>query len=243
MTYLELVQKAVRKSGATVTEPSTVFGQTGLAFLFVEWVREAWRNIQLERLGLYFRRSRDLTLSLVASTDEYSLPNTLESVNLRSLTCHLSNENETPLKFQTYDYWRLYVDKIHANRTESKPQYFTFAPDNKLIVWPIPDEAYTVRYEGILVPQEFDYEDTAGAGTSDDLEPTNLPDQYHDAIVWQAVLYYAMHFEDGTKMAEAQSMFKPFKKYFEERYMDIPTVDTTALYATFGTNGISVIYG
>lgn len=234
MTYLELVQKAVRKSGSTVDSPSTVIGQTGLAFLFVEWVQEAWKEIQLERLGLYFRRDRDLTLSLVASTDEYTLPATLESVNTRSLTCHLAGDNETPLQFHTYDYWRRFVDKY--TRQEDKPQYFTFGPHNKLIVWPQPDEAYTIRYEGILLPQEFDYEDTAGAGTSDALEPTNLNSQYHDAIVWQAVMSYAMHFEDGSKLAEARTKFKPYKKYFEERYMDIPVVDTTVLYTVYGTD-------
>lgn len=232
MTYLELVQKAVRRSGATLTVPSTVVSQTGLAFLFVEWVRDAWKSIQLERLGLHFRRSRDLTLSLVASTDEYTLPATLESINTRSLTCHLSNENESPMQFQTYDYWRRFVDRV--SRQEGKPQFFTIGPLGKLIVWPQPDEAYTIRYEGILLPEEFDYEDTAGAGTSDALEPTNLHSQYHDAIVWQALMYYAMHFEDGSKLQEAQAMFRPYKKYFEERYMDIPIVDTTILYSVYG---------
>jgi hypothetical protein len=231
MTYLELVQKAVRKSGSTLDEPSTVIDQTGLLFMFVEWVQEAWKEIQLERLGLHFRRDRDLTLSLVASTDEYTLPATLESVNMRSLTCHLAGEEESPVTYQSYQYWRMYIDKYE--RQEGKPQYFTFGPLGKLIVWPMPNDAYTIRYEGILLPQEFDYEDTAGAGTSNALEPTNLPDQYHDAIVWQAVISYAMHFEDGSKLQEAQAKFKPYKKYFEDRYMDDVPVDTTALYSTY----------
>lgn len=229
-TFLELAQKAVRKSGATTDDLSTVVGQTGILELFVEWTVEAWRDIQLERLGLWFRRDRDLTISMVASTDEYSLPATLESVNTRSLTCHLSNENETPMDFLTYDYWRKWQDRV--DRQEGKPQYFTFSPDNKLVVWPIPDDTYTIRYEGILLPEIWDYTDAAGAGTSDALTPTNLPAAYQDAIVWMAVLYYAMHFEDGTKMAEAQTRWKPFKKYFESRQMDIPTVDTTSLYNT-----------
>jgi hypothetical protein len=101
----------------------------------------------------------------------------------------------------------------------------------------VPDANYTVRYEGILLPQVFDYTDAGGNGTSNALTPTNLDAAYHDAIVWQAVMYYAMHFEDGSKLSEAQAMFRPFKKYFEERYMDIPTVDTSALYATYAYNG------
>ncbi len=45
-----------------------------------------------------------------------------------------------------------------------------------------------------------------------------------------AVRYYALDKEDGTKLAESQAMFKPYKKYFEERHMPLVGVDTTALY-------------
>lgn len=224
-TYLELVQKTVRKSGATVTEPSAVTGLTGLQELFAEWVAEAWKHIQMERMGLKWRRDRDLTLSLSASTDEYAIPATLESLNLRSLTCHLSNVSETPVYFQTYDYWKRWIDRV--DRSEGKPQYFTISPDNKIIVWPIPDDDYTIVYEGVLVIDEL-------SANSD--VPANLDAVYHDAIVWQAVMYYAMHFEDGTKLSEAQAMFRPYKKYFEERFMEIPEVDTTVLYTTYGSN-------
>ena len=41
---------------------------------------------------------------------------------------------------------------------------------------------------------------------------------------------YAMHFEDGTKLSEAQTKFIPYKKYFEERFMPIPSVATDILY-------------
>jgi len=227
-TYLQLVQKAVRKSGATVEEPSTLIsGTSALVDLIAEWVAEAWKHIQMERMGLEWRRDRDLTLSLVASTDEYSLPATLESINYRSLTCHLSDENETPVTFQTYDYWRRWVDRV--DRSTGKPQYFTISPDNKLIVWPVPDNTYTIRYEGVKVIDEL---------STDADVPAGLDAIYHDAIVWQALMYYAMHFEDGTKLQEAQAMFRPYKKYFEERYMPMPTVDTTALYSLYGYNHV-----
>lgn len=229
MNFLQLVQKAVRKSGAKIEVPSTVVAQTGLNALFVEWVSDAWKEIQLERLGLLWRRSRDLTLALIAGTDEYNIGGGLESVNTASLTCHLSNENESPVCFRTYAYWRQNVDRV--DQTSGKPQYFTIGPDSTtFIFWPTPDVAYTVRYEGINVVEEMDFTDQAGAGTSDALTPTGLQSTYHDAIVWQAVMNYAMHFEDGSKLSEAQAKFKPYKKYFEERFMPIPQVYTSVLY-------------
>ena len=35
------------------------------------------------------------------------------------------------------------------------------------------------------------------------------------------------------EVQEAQAKFKPYKKYFESRFMDIPTVDTDALYTYY----------
>ena len=58
-TYLEMVQKAIRKSGAKVDAPTTIVGATGITELFVEWVQDAWKEIQLEHLGWKWGVSRD----------------------------------------------------------------------------------------------------------------------------------------------------------------------------------------
>jgi len=228
MNYLQLVQKMVRKSGAKVDVPTTVVGQTGITEMFVEWIADAWKDIQLERLGLAWRTSRGLTFNLVAGTHEYGLDSTLESINTRSVTCHLGGVNESPVCFQRYDYYLTEIDR--QTRMSGKPQYFSFTPDNNWVFWPNPDDTYAIVYEGVLEVEIFDSTDVAGAGTSDLLEPTALQPAYHDAIVWQALLNYGMHFEDGSKLSEAQVKFRPYKKYFEERFMPIVTVNTSALY-------------
>lgn len=233
MNYLSLVQKTVRKSGAKLDVPTTVVGQSGLSFLFVEWVQEAWKEIQMERLGIGWRVVTGETLSLVADTYEYALDSDLESINTRTVTCHLAGDNESPVCYMPSDYYRTQVDRV--TRSSGKPQFFSLMPDDSnWVFWPNPNDAYTIRFEGIRKIQEMDYEDTAGVGSSDVITPTALPDVYHDAIVWQAIMNYAMHFEDGSKLQEAQAKFKPYKKYFESRFMDTVTVDTTALYTIHG---------
>lgn len=232
MNYLQLVQKTVRKSGAKLDAPTTVVGQENLAYLFVEWVQEAWKEIQMERLGIGWRVVTGETLSLVAGTYEYALDTDLESLNTRAVTAHLAGENEAPVCFVPSDYYRTTVDRV--TRASGKPQYFSVMPDdNAWVFWPNPDAAYTVRFEGIRAVEELDFLDTAGVGSSDSLVPVAIDPVYHDAIVWQAVMNYAMHFEDGSKLQEAQAKFKPYKKYFESRFMDIPLVDTSALYTYY----------
>lgn len=224
MTILELVQMAIEESGAKIDLPTTVVSQTGLSKKFVNWVVRAWKKIQMERLTYFWRIVSDQQLSLVASTNEYSLPAALESLNLRSLTCHLSDENETPVLFRPSDVYRSQVKRI--SMAEGKPQYFTVLPNRQLAFWPTPDQNYTINYEGIRAIETLD-------NTNDSSTPQYLSEDYHEAIVWVAVMSYAMHFEDGSKMAEAQAEYRPYKKYFEERFADIPVLDTTALYANY----------
>lgn len=237
MNYLQLVQKTVRKSGAKVKPPTTVVGQEGISFEFVEWVQEAWKKLQLERLGVGWRVVRDLSFSTVVGTTDYTTPATLESINARSLKISLSGENETNLSYRVYDDYMVEADRLDP--MDGKPAYFTINPYNgDMILWPVADEIYTVRYEGIRAVQEFDYTDADGVGTSDILTPTGLQDIYHDAIVWEAVRNYAMSKEDGSKLSEANAQFMPYKKYFEERFMPVVQVDTAALYSPVSRQAI-----
>jgi hypothetical protein len=109
-----------------------------------------------------------------------------------------------------------------------RPLYFTFTPDNKIAFWPWPNANYTIKYEGIRRVDVLDK-------TNNNDVPLNLHEDYHDGIVWQAVLYYAQHFEDGSKFQEAVDRFAPYKKYFEARAMPEVSVNTTALYSPWAT--------
>lgn len=230
-TYLEIVQKAIRKSGSKVDKPTTVVSSTGIVELFVEWVQDAWKDIQLEHLGWQWRVSRDETLTLVASTDEYAMPAGMENIDMRSVSIYENTDDESPVTYVPYLHWRNYLDKAYtAGIAEAKPQCFTITPDDKIAFYPPPDIVYTVRYDGHTTVEILDDTDAAGAGTSDALTPTGIRDEYHDGIMWRAVMYYAEHFEDGAKLQEAQNHFKPYKKYFEERELENVVVDTTAMY-------------
>jgi hypothetical protein len=179
-----------------------------------------------------WRVDRNLSLSLVSGTFEYGMGSGLESLNLSSLTIHLNGVDESKIYNRLYAYYQRQVDRVV--RSSGKPLYFTLAPDNNnFIFWPEPDDAYTVLYEGIKEVEELDFTDIAGVGTSDALVPAGLEEVYHESIVWEAVKKYAMHFEDGTKLSEAQAEFLPYKKYFEERFMPIPTVSCDALYSVY----------
>lgn len=225
MTLLEMVQKAIRKSGAKVDVPTTVSGATGLVELFVEWVQDAWKEIQLERLGWHWRVLRDQVMAITSATDEYDMPSTLESINLRTVTIYSAVADEALMSYISYDEWRRRRDL--ATRATGRPTCFCITPNDKLALYPQPDDTYTLRYDGILKVEILD-------NTNDNATPTNIADEYQDGIVWLAVQHYAQHFEDGSKFQEARDRFIPYKKYYEERSMPDVSVNTTAMYNRTG---------
>jgi len=222
-TYLKLVQKAVRKSGASVDVPTTIVGATGITEMFVEWVQDAWKDIQLEHMGWNWRVVRDDTLAITAGTDEYAMPADLESFDNRTLSIYIDPADESPLHFVNYHVWRNTMDK-QSPATPARPQRFTITPDDKIAIFPPPDVGYTLRMDGFRVLQLLDVEN------NNDI-PAYLRPEYHDGIMWRAVMYYAQHFEDGAKLQEAQAHFKPYKKYYEERELEDITLDTTSMYS------------
>lgn len=222
MTYLELVQKAIRKSGAKLDQPTTIVGASGLTELFVEWVQDAWKEIQLEHLGWKWRISRDETTTLVIGTNEYAIPATLESIDKRTVTVYENADDESDVCYVPYNYWRGQYDKADP-ADNNRPTHFTITPDDNIGLYPPPDKAYTLRYDGRSRVEILD--DTDDADT-----PTGIHSDYHDGIMWRAVMYYAAHFGDGNKAHEAQTRFRPYQKHFEERKLEDIIVDTTALY-------------
>ena len=221
-TYLQLVQKAIRKSGAKIESPSTIVGATGLTELFVEWVQDAWKHIQLEHLGWKWRVSRDLSLAITSATDEYDLPSTLESFDKRTVSVYKAVDDELPIHYVNYQHWRNQLDKLNV-AAGAKPIVYTVTPDDKIAFYPKPDQDYTVRYDGLKAVEILD-------NTADGATPTGLISVYHDGILWKAIEYYAAHFEDGAKLQEAQNMFRPYKKYYEERELEDVVVDTKVFY-------------
>lgn len=221
MTLLEMVQKAIRKSGAKVDLPSTVTENNNLIQLFVEWVVDAWKDIQLERLGWDWRVTRDKTFAITSAAAEYTVPSTMETINTKTVVIYDDPTDASFLQYISYDEYRRRRDTMTA--ATSRPLYFTLTPDDMIAFWPAPDQNYTVKYDGVLKVEILD-------DTDDNATPARLAEEYHDGIVWQAVRYYAQHFEDGSKFQEAVDRFVPYKKYFEERAMPDMSLDLSALY-------------
>lgn len=66
MNYLQLLQRTIEESGATLSAPTSVTGLKGLESKFAKWVQESWKEIQLERSDwLFSAKEQELDLDPV----------------------------------------------------------------------------------------------------------------------------------------------------------------------------------
>jgi hypothetical protein len=202
MTYLEIVQFAINRAQIREESPSTLVGATGIVADFANWVADAWVELQMEKETppWFFRKSLDQTFVTVASDDDYAMPSGLETIDWRTVTAYLTAKtDETPVTYTEYIDWRMELDT--RTITENKPQRITQCPDDTLKLWPVPDQVYTIRFDGVLDIDEM----SVDADT-----PTNLPAQYHRMLGYAAIMRMSSVHEDGNKYQDAESKWRPY---------------------------------
>ena len=145
VTFLEGVTRFCEECGVNTSNLTTVVGQTGQLKKMVNWYADAWVNIQRARQGWKFMRL-STSWALVASQGPYTrlqcgiTAGTFKKwIDGTGRTYYTGNLNtEQPLDYRAYDSFRE-VWLNGANRTvTSRPQEFTIAPDDTLIVAPLP---------------------------------------------------------------------------------------------------------
>ena len=221
MTYLQLVQRAMKRAGVRQDAPSTLVGATGIVSDFQDYVDDTYRKLQANDHGKhwFFRQSLDQSFALAASDDDYSMPSGLEDINWRTVTVYeTAKTDETEVCYIDYYDWR--IDHDTRTVTEQRPKWITLRPDGVLQVFPVPDKVYTLRFDGVLSLDEM----------SADADTPIIPDQYQWAIVWGAVMRHAKHHEDGAMLADAKDEFQPIYDSMVERQTPPPRVKVGQLY-------------
>jgi hypothetical protein len=203
MTYLQLFQRAHQESGIAGAAPSAVTGQTGKLLKLVNWVADAWTQIQLERDNWLFMW-KEFTFDTVADTrdylaSDYSITD-LALWDRNSFLIYktsLDTSDQNFLMYNAYPQWRQDYRQGMAARPTDRPQLFTILPNNKVRFEPMPDAAYTIDGEYKRVTQLF---------SADGDVPTGLPDDFHMIIVWQALKFYGFY-EDAPDVLDMAETF------------------------------------
>lgn len=155
MTYLQLVNKVLTRLREDTV--STV-GQTSYSSLIGEFVNDAKRFVEDSWDWSALRST--ITVSTTASDYTYSLTNAGSFSEVKTVT------NDTSNGFMQYKSQDWFENKLYiADTVEGSPTYYTYNGidsngDTQVMVYPIPDGVYSLRFKTVLRTGELTEDST-----------------------------------------------------------------------------------
>lgn len=194
MTYLELCQKVDVLLGSQGTF-STVATTNGYQQLIVEYVKNAWSNIQATRRFWDFRRAI-ITWEVTEGKEDYSIEDLFGAGATNPVENWIIDRFiRIPIGISTVEYNEFltfipYDDWILEDRRNPQvhPRSFSIFPNpatvsDSLLSIDSPDDEYHYNCHYYLKPQEL----------SVDADVPTCPPEHHDAIIFQALADLAAH--------------------------------------------------
>lgn len=217
MNFLQLCQRTRQECGVSGSGPTTVTGQTGQLLKIVDWVAQAWVEIQTMRPNWRFMW-KEFSFNTVAGTRDYSTSDVsitdLDQWDTSSFLIYktatgTSDQNELP--FLEYRDWRPAYRVRMAERANDRPILFTLLPDDDSVRFePCPDAIYTI---------DGDYKRTAQVFSASADEPTGLPSKFHMMIVYKAMQHYGFHESAPDVLANGEAWFNEWLPILEREQL------------------------
>jgi len=208
MNFLALAQKLVEKCGISGTGPTTVANQTGELKRAVNWINEAWLNIQQSREDWDWMRG-SVSFQTVPNQATYTqqqcgitdLAEWLMNSSICTFRTYDTNVGVGSEIFLSYIDWNTYRDVyLYGNMRQSyaRPLSITIAPDMSIGLGQVPDSSnYTVVGDYFKEPSLM----------VNDTDIPGLPTRFHMLIVYQAMIYYGEYEQDDYVRTTAQEEF------------------------------------
>lgn len=188
MNFLELAKKLRQECGVAGTGPTTTVGQTGQAKQLVDWINDAWLEIQGMHDNWDFMRG-DFSFSTTAAVGDYS-PADAGLTDHRywyrdTLRVYLAASGVADEQYLVEWGYSSFRDTYRFGmQTTGRPVVFAVKPkDSALMFGSIPNDVYTVTGE---------YQRAPSSMTSDTDVPT-IPAHLHMVIVYKAMEHYGIY--------------------------------------------------
>jgi hypothetical protein len=192
LNYLALCDKLLKETGLSDQGVSSVVGQTGLNKKSVDWINRAWTEIQnLNDWNFLWKTS---SFNTVNGQQNYDPVNNLAL----SPTLHKWVHSSVRISvtggtgYLTYVPWTTWVRTTFSS---GKPTSFTIRPDNQISFNTLPDAIYTIYFDYYRTPQQL----------STNTDELLLAEQFHDAVLYKAILYVAAEQDAPELYQDAQA--------------------------------------
>lgn len=199
MNYLEICKRVRQEAGIAGTGPSAVTNQTGEYKRIVDWCASAWDDLQMLRNDW---RWMNETFSFVTIADQDTYTPAQAGIasrfrrwdrdNMGIYTTTTGVADELDLDYMPWEVWRTIFRR--GTNTAQRPTTVTTLPDQSLGLGYKPTAGYTVRGEYWKSVQEL----------ADDSDTPEMPDEYHMAIVYRALMMYGRFMAAGEVYDDAE---------------------------------------
>lgn len=188
-TFLALAQRLRQEAGISGTGPATVIAQTGEMGRVVDWITQAYEEIQDKYPTWEFLRN-DFSFPTIATISAY-LPSAVDLTehgawkpdSFRAYLTATGTSDEQEISYLPWEDFRDAYQLGASRSTPGRPTVFSIRPNKSVELWPVPSAVYTIVGEYYKRPQVM----SANAD-----EPL-FPRQFHLAIVWKALMFYGTY--------------------------------------------------
>lgn len=219
MNFLQLVQRTCLECSSTISSPTTVTGQTGMKARFVNWVAEAWKNIQESQEDWLFLR-KEFEFSVTSAASEYPpYASSGSHANLSdwkkwyrdSLRLYLTASGVADEQFLMFHDYESFRDLYRFGaRLSQRPMVFSLRPRDHAIMFDYtPDATYTCV---------GDYYRQAVVLAADGDTP-EVDSQYHMLIVGHATVAFGIDRSAPEMIAKGQKIINDLSPGFERKYL------------------------
>ena len=220
MTFLQLCQRLREEAGISGSGPSTVLNQTGVYATLVRWVQRAYAEIQ-------FAEPRwdwlwvEGTFDTVVGQRDYDPVADLGLTNFNQWeknSLYVRRPVPTqrwPLQFMEFEVHR----HFYVLQQTEQVLIYTFTPNKKLRFDYMPNAVETVEFEYWRKPFQL----------VNDLDEPAFPEQYHDIILYKALMYYAANEEAAEIYGDAQANYTSYLERLRDGELSRPYVDMVPL--------------
>lgn len=187
MDFQALAQETRRLAGVGGTGPANVESATGMELKIVNYVQNAWLDIQTHPKNwkwMWEDFSVDLQpgpgtqpLQTILNTREYQLVD-CDKIRVGTFRSYLTSIGVSDRQRMTWVPWRRFRQRYGVvDETADRPIQATRAPNGDLVLYPKPDGIYSIEFESFRRPQTL--------VTNTDVP--EMPTEFHMLIVYEAL--------------------------------------------------------
>ena len=194
--YLGLVNDVCGRVNETQLTTSNFATAAGFYSTAKEAINSSIRDMNQQTFQWPFNHT-DYDETLVAGTSRYAYQADTKYVDMDTFRIRRDatfGNRTTKLVFMDYDeYVERYIDAEYDTATSIRntPRIVTRAPNQEYVIYPVPDQAYTLSYEYYALPTDL----------SANTDVPSLPVAFRHVIV-DGAMYYVYHFRGDTETAD-----------------------------------------